>query len=386
MSTHASAQRHQLSGSFFPSVTVQQDKPDHQFDERIFATAGMFAPDPAPRTSDERADTLSEWRFGDLTLTREVRRAGQHEPWLQQPPRPRHHGSVTLLRANNDRALSTLIVSPRANLAMPALAWSQHHSSQDCEVITLYLPIDAFEGKEPEAAVPARCIDSAAGSGALLAHFMRQLAGQLDLVPDDRAGLLAVATRALVAACTLSASPHVAPFAPCIASGAVERTRHVVQQHMASPEFGPPQLARLLAMSRSKLYRLLDGDGGVAHFINRERLTQAWRDLAAPGEAVSVHAIANQVGFRDHSTFSRAFRREYGCSPTEARERTLLVQPDAPRAMAPTATPQPATGFPSDWQLAPGRPPQRARGPARSAGSDCETLPENGMNSPVLGF
>lgn len=346
MSTHASAQRHQLSGSFFPSVTIQQNNPRDQIDEWIFATATMLASRAAPGIADEHPDTRSEWRFGDLTLTREVRRIGQHEPWLQQPRHTRRHGSVTLLRTDNERAPSTLIVSPRANLAMAALEWPQHHAGQACEVLTLFLPSDAFEGKEPGAALHARRIDTAAGTGALLAHFMRQLAGQLGHVPDERAGLLAVATRALVAACALPVGAYVAPCAPCIASGVVERTRLVVQRHMASPEFGPPQLARLLAMSRSKLYRLLDGDGGVAHFINRERLAQAWRDLTAPGEAVSVHAIANQVGFRDHSTFSRAFRREYGCSPTEARERALLAQPDAGR----------------------------------------EALPENGMNSPVLGF
>ncbi|HEY5795832.1 MAG TPA: helix-turn-helix transcriptional regulator [Bosea sp. (in: a-proteobacteria)] len=306
----------------------------------------MLAPRPAPRIADERPGPLSEWRLGDLTLTREVRRAGQYGPWQQQPRHYRRHGNVTLLRTDDEHGLSTLIMSPRAHLAMPALAWPHHHAGQDCEVLTLFLPIDAFEGKAPEAAPRVRRIDTAAGSGALLAHFMRQLATQLDHIPDDRAGLLAVAARALVAACTAPAGVHVASCTPCSASGAVERTRLVVQRHMASPDFGPPQLARLLAMSRSKLYRLLDGDGGVAHFINRERLAQAWRELTAPGEAVSVHAIANQVGFRDHSTFSRAFRREYDCSPTEARERALRARPDAGR----------------------------------------EGLRENGMNSPVLGF
>jgi AraC-like DNA-binding protein len=88
---------------------------------------------------------------------------------------------------------------------------------------------------------------------------------------------------------------------------------------MGSLDFGPPQLGRLLAMSRSKLYRLLDGGGGVAHFINRERLLQARRDLMAPGEPLSVHAMASRVGFRDHSTFSHVFRQEYACSPSRSR-------------------------------------------------------------------
>ena len=339
MSAHASVQPHQLSGTFFPSVTIQHDNPGYQIDAWIFATA--LAPRTARRFSGERPDTLSEWRFGDLTLTREVRRAGQPAPSPQQPQRTRRQGCVILLRADNERAPSTLIVSPRTNLAMPALAWPAQHSSQDCEVLTLFLPLDAFE--EPDAALQARCIDTAAGTGALLAHFMRQLAGHLAQIPDDRAGPLAAATRALVVACTAPTTAQAAAVAPTVISGIVERTRLMVQRHMASPDFGPPQLARLLAMSRSKLYRLLDGDGGVAHFINRERLMRAWRDLTVPGEAASVHAIANEVGFRDHSTFSRAFRREFGCSPTEARERSLLAQPDPVAITTPDPMQAPAS-------------------------------------------
>jgi transcriptional regulator GlxA family with amidase domain len=38
---------------------------------------------------------------------------------------------------------------------------------------------------------------------------------------------------------------------------------------------------------------------------------------------LSVHQIAEAVGFHDHSTFSRAFRREFGFSPSVARERAL---------------------------------------------------------------
>lgn len=334
MSTHASAQPHHLPGSFFPSVTTLQDNPGYPIDAWIFASAGMLDARTAPRILEELPET-SEWRFGDLTLTREIRRAGQPAPWLQKSLRARRRGCVVLLRRDGRQAPAALVMAARTSLAMAALARPAHYSGEDCEMLTLFLPQAAVDGAEPEASAPVRHLDTAAGPGALLAGFMQQLAGQLGHIHGDRATLLAVATRALVEACTAPASPHASSPAPCLTSSIVERTRLVVQRHMASPGFGPPQLARLLAMSRSKLYRLLDGDGGVAHFINRERLGQAWRDLTAPGEAVSVHAIANQVGFRDHSTFSRAFRREYGCSPTEARERALLAEADS------TAIPSP---------------------------------------------
>ncbi|MGO4388635.1 helix-turn-helix transcriptional regulator [Microvirga sp. 2YAF29] len=92
---------------------------------------------------------------------------------------------------------------------------------------------------------------------------------------------------------------------------------------MASPDFDSEQLCRLLAVSRSKLYRILECSGGVARFINRERLRDAHRRLGDPVKIQSIHSIAQDVGFEDHSTFSRAFRREFGYSPSEAREKAM---------------------------------------------------------------
>jgi AraC-like DNA-binding protein len=144
----------------------------------------------------------------------------------------------------------------------------------------------------------------------------------------------------------------------------IERARLGVRRNMASVEFGPAELANLLAMSRSKLYRLLLPEGGVAHFINRERLLQARRELVAD-ETVSIHAIAARVGFKDHSTFSRAFRRAFGTTPTQARASSSIRLQGGE-----------ALHF---------RPRERAgwiNSPARPAGS----MSENGMISPDLGF
>jgi AraC-like DNA-binding protein len=194
---------------------------------------------------------------------------------------------------------------------------------RDGEVIALYLPCDRPSSEEQRVeAVHVVAVSRALAP--LLGGYLDGLVRQLPHIAPEQAASLEMPTRALVAACIAPAPVDAEPARPVLGSVLVDRARAVVRQNMASPDFGPEGLARLLAMSRSKLYRLFEQSGGVAHFINRERLHEAHRRLGAQSEALSIHAIGNEVGFVDHSTFSRAFRREFGYSPTEARERGLV--------------------------------------------------------------
>jgi AraC-like DNA-binding protein len=72
-------------------------------------------------------------------------------------------------------------------------------------------------------------------------------------------------------------------------------------------------------MSRSQLYRLLEGEGGVTRYIQRHRLRASYAALTDPLDDRPVAAVAEACGFHDPSTFSRTFRREFGLSPTDVR-------------------------------------------------------------------
>jgi AraC-like DNA-binding protein len=350
------------AGPVLSPITVAQDDAVPQQRTWILAATGALPAQPVSWLSPEpRAAT--EWRFGDVTLIRDVRSMGPSSAGAQRGPRLKHQGCVALLGSAAGDVSPTLFVSPRAGLALAALEQSARRFGSAEERLLLLVPGGWLEGAG--AAGPVQRLETEAGPGALLAGFMRQLATQSRHFSDGQARSVTVALRALLEACLAPVGEPVAAVAPSPSSSTVERARQIVQRHMGSPDFGPPQLGRLLAMSRSKLYRLLDADGGVAHFINRERLLQARRDLTAPGEPLSVHAIASRVGFRDHSTFSRAFRREYGCSPSHLRDR---MQPSHQEAASP------------------GHGLRDARQAARPVCIHCESRGENGMNSPNLGF
>jgi AraC-like DNA-binding protein len=70
-------------------------------------------------------------------------------------------------------------------------------------------------------------------------------------------------------------------------------------------------------MSRSNLYRLFDDTGGVARYIRRERLLEARAVLSNPSTTQSISAITEDLCFADASSFSRAFKREFGIAPAK---------------------------------------------------------------------
>jgi AraC-like DNA-binding protein len=111
------------------------------------------------------------------------------------------------------------------------------------------------------------------------------------------------------------------PAAPLL----LQCARQIVARNLAAPDLGPAKLGRELGMSRSKLYRLFEPVGGVAAFIQKERLRKAMELLNAGSEQRPICVIATEVGFPDHSTFSRAFRREFGVSPRDVRESAIAI-------------------------------------------------------------
>jgi len=115
----------------------------------------------------------------------------------------------------------------------------------------------------------------------------------------------------------------------------MERVRRAVRKHLRSPSLGPDTLCRAAATSRSQLYRLLEGEGGVARYIQRRRLSESFGILCDVSNTFSIAAIAETLCFADASNFSRAFRREFGMSPSEVRAAALVgAAPATPTKVA----------------------------------------------------
>lgn len=108
------------------------------------------------------------------------------------------------------------------------------------------------------------------------------------------------------------------------------RIMSYIREHLGDPELSPETVAAAHHISVSYLHRLFASrDLTVAATIRTQRLDRARRDLADPQLAhIPIHRIATHWGFRDHATFTRAFRTRYGIPPRALRT-DLSVDPAA---------------------------------------------------------
>lgn len=96
--------------------------------------------------------------------------------------------------------------------------------------------------------------------------------------------------------------------------------RHI-DAHLETGSLSVEGLVRRFQVSRASLYRLFGADGGLARYVQDQRLNRALRLLIAPdARGKRLIDLAVDLQFSGDSTFVRAFRRQFGMTPGEIRE------------------------------------------------------------------
>ena len=84
--------------------------------------------------------------------------------------------------------------------------------------------------------------------------------------------------------------------------------------------------------SCATLYRLFEGDGGVAKYIRDARLRACMHDLALPStNRKHIALIATRWGFENPSHFNRLFKHSFGIVPSAVGGLTLAPTSDRAR-------------------------------------------------------
>lgn len=101
----------------------------------------------------------------------------------------------------------------------------------------------------------------------------------------------------------------------------VQMIRDHINQNLDSERLSPRAIARAYGMSVRHLHRLFkESETSFGDVVRRSRLDRCAADLRdASMRAVTVTEIAHRWGFCDSAHFSRAFKSEFGQTPTEYR-------------------------------------------------------------------
>lgn len=214
----------------------------------------------------------------------------------------------------------------------------------DSQMLMMFVPRDfCRELASSVGAVEFSTLDG--GMGHLFADYLAGLANRLPSLSVADIPGLAAATRAMILACVAPSGDRLEEAKTHITGVLLEKARQYINANLYDPQLSKEELCRELGISRTRLYRLFEPTGGVMRYIQHRRLVDAHRALADPTDTRRILEIAEQRGFNDGAEFSRAFRREFGYSPSDVRSRGMGELPAKPGTDLSEALPEDRLGI-----------------------------------------
>ena len=260
-------------GSLAPS---EQFGAWHDWYRPLFDTAARNPPEEGFRAK------CSIWLLGALTITQ----ASAPAIWTARTRalirrNPIDHWVITVgKRGTVELTTGNTCVSPGVGVPyVISLADEMEATKSDYSRLQFYLGRDGFHEIDPLLeASRAKALDTPGGR--LLADYMTLLARRLPDLTVEEGAQLAKAVEAMVAACLGPSADRLALASKQLCLTLMERVRRSVRVNLRSPSLGPHELCREAAISRTQLYRILEGEGGVAHYIHRQRLSEGFAQLS----------------------------------------------------------------------------------------------------------
>lgn len=101
--------------------------------------------------------------------------------------------------------------------------------------------------------------------------------------------------------------------------GRIQELQKYIRNHLDEP-LHRDVLAAIAGFSVPHMHRIFTGSTGesMAAYTRRVRLERAGRKLRAGASDITEVALA--AGYATHAAFAKAFKQQYGLSPSEFRE------------------------------------------------------------------
>lgn len=186
------------------------------------------------------------------------------------------------------------------------------------KTLYVFLPKNEFAGLE------SRIEALVAGGGGdvlppLLAEYLRSIVSVLPRATDEEMDRIGETTKSILRASFVYAQMGSKSKVDGAMLSRLDSIKADIRRNFLSPSVDLAELERRLNISRRKLHKIFEPEGGVASFIRSERLEIAWKEILLSRGRRPVHSIAEDLGFSDPSVFSRLFKAKYGHSPGTIR-------------------------------------------------------------------
>lgn len=110
----------------------------------------------------------------------------------------------------------------------------------------------------------------------------------------------------------------------------LHRAEQFIRNNLSNEELSSSLVAEACNVSLRYLQQLfLGADKSISGFIREKRLVRAREDLSVES-TTTIAEIAHRWGFSDQSQFNKAYRAQFGCTPTETRKAAQQNQQAAP--------------------------------------------------------
>jgi len=168
----------------------------------------------------------------------------------------------------------------------------------------------------------AMAFDVRSGVGKLFLGYLATVAGNRRLESDTVRAMVGAQLADLLAAVLEGDARVLQSNATSIKNAHLARIEQYLRANLAAPDLCAKTVAAACGISVRYLHLLFEDTGQtLAQWIRDHRLQLAYEALNNARAKPSISQIAYQNGFNGHAQFSSAFRKKYGCSPSDVIHR-----------------------------------------------------------------
>ncbi|AWB19986.1 AraC family transcriptional regulator [Methylobacterium currus] len=162
----------------------------------------------------------------------------------------------------------------------------------------------------------------------LVIDFARSLAAHAAALTPELAGAVTESLCLMLGATLASLRDNGAPLPPPLAAGrARARAVAFIEQNLGDRGLTSAAIAAGAGLSRSALYRLFEPAGGVARYVQQQRVARLRRTLSRADENRTIDELTSAAGFTSPGHAGRLFRDAFGLPPGEYRRSLRAEEP-----------------------------------------------------------